>query len=85
MSSLTFGSVFSLGYRYSSPPVAGTTIGLINFIAGIGAFLFPIIFGYLLDLTGTFTAPFFFLSTLAGLALWRCFNLPVEPTKPVTA
>ncbi|MBI5583934.1 MAG: MFS transporter [Deltaproteobacteria bacterium] len=79
MSSVTFGSVFSLGYRYSPPQVAGTTIGLINFIASIGAFLFPIIFGYLLDLTGTFTAPFLFLSSLAFLTLLRVFTLPAEP------
>ncbi len=78
MSSVTFGSVFSLGYRYSPPQVAGTTIGLINFIASIGAFLFPIIFGYLLDLTGTFTVPFLFLSALAFLTL-----LGSSPSRPL--
>lgn len=80
MSSVTFGSVFSLGYRCSPPQVAGTTIGLINFIASIGAFLLPIIFGYLLDLTGTFTVPFLFLSALAFLTLLRVFTLPATLT-----
>ncbi len=85
MSSVTFGSVFSLGYRYSPPQVAGTTIGLINFIASIGAFLFPILFGYLLDLTGAFTVPFLFLSALALVTLLRGFTLPPDSRNPITA
>jgi len=82
MNSVTFGSVFYLAYHYSSPQMAGTTIGLVNFIASIGAFLFPIFFGYLLDLTGTFTLPFLFLSVLALLSLLRVFTLPAQPGKP---
>ncbi len=85
MNSVTFGSVFYLAYHYSSPQMAGTTIGLVNFIASIGAFLFPIFFGYLLDLTGTFALPFLFLSALAVLSLLRVFTLPAQPGKPGTA
>ena len=85
MNSVTFGSVFYLAYRYSPPQIAGTTIGLVNFIASIGAFLFPIFFGYLLDETGTFTIPFLFLSALALLSLLRVCTLPAKPGEPVTA
>lgn len=83
MNSVTFASVFHLAYRIAPPQVAGTTFGLVNFIASVGAFLFPVVFGALLDLTGAFTVPFLFLACLAALAFWRCRALPAEARKTV--
>jgi len=44
-----------------------------------------IFFGFLMDVTGTFTITFLFLSALALLSLLRVFTLPVKPGEPVTA
>ncbi len=83
MNSITFGSVFYLAYRYSPPSVAGTAVGMVNFIASIGAFLFPVIFGYFLDLTETFKISFFFLAALAFSSLLTVFTLSEKAGRPV--
>ncbi|HUU80886.1 MAG TPA: MFS transporter [Acidobacteriota bacterium] len=75
MNSITFGSVFSLTYQIMPPQSAGTAIGLVNFIASIGALTFPIVFGYLIDITEGFKYPFLFLAILAILALPPAFSL----------
>jgi NNP family nitrate/nitrite transporter-like MFS transporter len=84
MNSITFGPVFFLAYRYSPPSVAGTTVGMVNFIASIGAFLFPVIFGYFLDLTEMFKIPFFFLAALAFCSLLTVFTLSEKAGRPVS-
>jgi hypothetical protein len=38
-----------------------------------------------MDVTGTFTIPFLFLSALVLLSLLRVLILPVKPGEPVTA
>jgi nitrate/nitrite transporter NarK len=75
MNSITFGSVFSLAYQIMPPQSAGTAIGLVNFIASMGALIFPIVFGYLIDITEAFKYPFLFLAVLAVLALPPAFSL----------
>ena len=75
MNSVTFGSVFFLAYQTVSAENAGTAIGLVNFIASIGAFLFPVVFGYFIDLTGTFNLSFFFLAALALSCLYPLLTL----------
>jgi hypothetical protein len=54
-----------------------------NFVFALGEC--DIFFGYFMDVTGTFTIPFLFLSALALLSLLRVFALPVKPGEPVTA
>jgi nitrate/nitrite transporter NarK len=73
--------VFFLAYQTVSAENAGTAIGLVNFIASIGAFLFPVIFGYFIDLTGTFSLSFFFLAALALACLYPVFTL--SPTRKI--
>ena len=81
MNSVTFGSVFFLAYQTVSAENAGTAIGLVNFIASIGAFLFPVVFGYFIDLTGTFSLSFFFLAALALACLYPLLSL--SPTRKI--
>jgi nitrate/nitrite transporter NarK len=75
MNSVTFGSVFFLTYQTTTAQNAGTAVGLVNFIASIGAFLFPIVFGYFIDLTGTFSLSFFFLAALSLACLYPVLTL----------
>jgi MFS family permease len=74
LSTVTFGPVFNLTYQIISPASAGRAIGLVNFIACMGALTFPVVFGYLIDLTGSFRYAFLFLSVLSfialGVSLW---------------
>lgn len=81
MNSVTFGSVFYLTYQASAPQIAGTAIGLVNFIASIGAFVFPIIFGYLIDVSGTFEFPFLFLAALAFSSLYFFVTFSTEAVR----
>lgn len=69
LSTVTFGSVYYLTYQIVPPGSAGRAIGLVTFIACLGALIFPIVFGYLMDLTGSFRSSFLFLSLLAISAL----------------
>jgi MFS transporter, NNP family, nitrate/nitrite transporter len=83
MNSVTFGSVFNLAYRHAPPQGAGTVVGTVNFIACVGAFFFPVIFGYFFDLTGTFKVSFLFLTALALLAIFPVFTLSAKTKEPV--
>jgi len=75
LNSLTFGSVFSLTYQIMPPNAAEAAIGLVNFIASMGALLFPVGFGYLIDITGDFRYPFLFLGALAVTTLGLPYRL----------
>lgn len=75
MNSVTFSSIFSLAFQSTSPRSAGTAIGLVNFIASLGALLIPVAFGYLIDKTASFKYPFLFLSMLALLTWAPAYGL----------
>jgi len=47
-------------------PVAGSVIGLISSLGNIGPLLMPVLFGFLIDVTGTFHASVFSVAALAG-------------------
>lgn len=64
-SSLTFTSVFWLAYGLAPVELAGTSIGLVNFIASLGALCFPVAFGFILDQTHSFSWGFVFMMLLA--------------------
>lgn len=65
--SVPFGAIFSYASLTSHRPASGRELSLINFIANIGALVFPPVVGSALDLTGSFTVGFGILA-LAGLA-----------------
>ena len=46
----------------------GTASGLIGAAGGLGGFLLPAVFGWLKDLTGTFSAGFMAFGIVSGLA-----------------
>jgi cyanate permease len=50
--------------RFSSS--IGTVIGLISSLGNMGPMVMPIVFGWLIDLTGTFRASVFFVALVAG-------------------
>jgi fucose permease len=68
LNSITFGSIFFLSFKMIPSSSAGAAMGLVNFIASMGALWFPAIFGYLLDLTHGFVYPFIFVAAMAFLA-----------------
>ncbi|MEM4406451.1 MAG: MFS transporter [Candidatus Methanomethylicaceae archaeon] len=73
MSSVTFGAIFNLCYNMVGESHAGTGFGLLNFIANIGSSIFPVIFGWLVDMTCEYTTSFFFmigLCCVGGLCLF---------------
>ncbi|RJX32499.1 MAG: MFS transporter [Desulfarculus sp.] len=90
-SSLTFASVFWLAYTLAPRELAGTSIGLVNSIASLGALLFPVAFGLILDQTASFAWGFVFLMilSLGGLApagfLYRRANREAQAGPPAGA
>lgn len=69
-----FGVCIDVGGNY-----AGSVSGLMNCVGQIGAFFLAIVFGKIVDSTGSFNAPLFVISGLLfiGSLLW----LLVDPTK----
>jgi hypothetical protein len=74
-SSVTFGAIFFLSARFSQMDLAGTGFGVVNFIANLGSLSFPIVFGYLLDVSGTFSTGFVFMAILAVCGVVMTFSL----------
>lgn len=76
--SVILGFVMSLGSAavFKHIPVyyprhVGSVGGLVGMIGGLGGFVLPISFGYLLDVTGIWTAPFMLLFLLVTISfLW---------------
>jgi MFS family permease len=72
-----------------APRYAGTASGMMNFGFGIAGILSPLVFGALLDLTGTWTAPFCGSIALlvigSGLAFFMRPDRPFEPDMPLPA
>ena len=61
------GVIFQVAsYRFKS--IMGTASGFIGAAGGIGGFLLPSGFGWLKDITGTFSAGFLVLGVVSGLA-----------------
>lgn len=48
-------------------PVAGSVVGLISSLGNIGPLLMPVLFGFLIDVTGTYNASVFSVAALAGV------------------
>ena len=51
--------------RFSSS--LGTLIGLVSSLGNVGPMIMPVVFGWLIDLTGTFRASVFFVALVAGV------------------
>lgn len=50
-------------------PVAGSVVGLISSLGNIGPLLMPVLFGFLIDVTGTYHASVFSVAALAGFVV----------------
>ena len=77
---IPFAAVFSYITRISEEGTSGRGLSVINVVGNIGAFAFPPIIGYVLDVTGSFAVGFGLLAAL-GLAL----GLVVATRLPRTA
>jgi MFS family permease len=66
-----------------APRYAGTASGMMNFGFGIAGILSPLVFGGLLDLTGTWTAPF--CASIALLFVGAVLALWMKPSRPFEA
>jgi len=71
MGSITFGLIFFLSSVASKMEFAASGFGIVNFVANIGSFLLPILFGYLIDISGSFTFSFISMGafSVCGVAM----------------
>ncbi|MCZ4059988.1 MFS transporter [Pantoea sp. LMR881] len=77
-----FVTVFTLPMKRLPQQVMGATIGLVNTGGTLGGFVAPIVMGYLLALTGDYSAVFLFLAgamLLAGLVILPAAAYRVQP------
>ena len=63
--SINFGAIFQLASRATTPDSMGSLLGLINFLANIGAVLFTLLFGWMKDASGSFGWSFAVLAFLS--------------------
>jgi nitrate/nitrite transporter NarK len=63
--SINFGAIFHLAAKATASDSYATLFGFINFLANLGAILFTLMFGFMKDVTGSFTWGFFILAVLA--------------------
>jgi MFS family permease len=63
-----------------APRYAGTASGMMNFGFGLAGIISPLFFGYMIDLTGTWTVPF--LVSIALLLLGAVLAFYLRPDKP---
>jgi nitrate/nitrite transporter NarK len=63
--SINFGAIFHLAAKATAADSYATLFGFINFLANLGAILFTLMFGFMKDVTGSFTWGFFILAVLA--------------------
>ena len=61
---VSFGAIFQLASRATSPDSMGGLVGFINFLANIGAVLFTLLFGWMKDASGSFGWSFAVLAFL---------------------
>jgi nitrate/nitrite transporter NarK len=63
--SINFGAIFHLAAKATTADSYATLFGFINFLANLGAILFTLMFGFMKDVTGSFSWGFFILALLA--------------------
>ena len=63
-----------------APRYAGTASGMMNFGFGLAGIISPIFFGYMIDLTGTWTVPF--TVSIVLLLLGALLTLRLRPDQP---
>jgi len=61
-------------------PYAGSVVGLISSAANIGPLVMPVLFGYLIDVTGTYVASLASVAAVAGIVF--VFGARVLPRVP---
>ena len=75
MSSVTFGPIFFLSSVASKMEFAASGFGIVNFIANLGSFLLPILFGYFIDISGSYLVSFVFMSSLTVIGALMVYSL----------
>ncbi len=65
-----------------APRYAGTASGMMNFGFGLAGIISPVFFGYMIDLTGTWTVPF--VVSIALLLLGAVLASYLRPDRPFT-
>jgi MFS transporter, NNP family, nitrate/nitrite transporter len=80
--SINFGAIFHV-VSVSVPPASlGLMLGLVIFMANLGAFFFTFLFGWFKDLTGTFHWAFAAMTPLFFLGLWVIWFRVAEEDPP---
>lgn len=79
----SFAPVFAL-IPYAArqgPEVAGVSFGLFNTLGNIGSFISPVMIGYVLDTTGSFSLGFSIIGAVAVLGLLGALLIRIESFK----
>lgn len=53
-------------------PYAGTVVGFVTSVSNVGPLVLPVAFGYLIDLTGYYSASLFMVAALGGIIFVGC-------------
>jgi MFS family permease len=77
--SINYGAFFYLASRTAPVDSQATVIGLVNFLANLGAILFTLLFGFLKERFGTFEGGFIVLAALALIAFVWSHSLKETP------
>jgi len=74
---IIIGSIWGIGkaavYKHIPeyfPKEVGVVGGMVGVIGGLGGFVCPILFGYLLDITGLWTSSWMLMLLLSAISLW---------------
>ncbi|MFC0681707.1 MFS transporter [Lysobacter korlensis] len=78
---LYFGPIFAVATRFFGRSVAGLSSGFGNFCANVGGFASALALGVLKDLTGSFSAGFFFLAGVAFVGFLALLVLARMPAR----
>ncbi|MBV8120311.1 MAG: MFS transporter, partial [Alphaproteobacteria bacterium] len=63
-----------------APPYAGSASGIMNFGFGLAGIISPFVFGYVIDVTGSWSVPF--IASLALLLIGAALALRLRPDQP---
>jgi MFS family permease len=63
-----------------APPYAGSASGIMNFGFGLAGIISPFVFGYVIDVTGSWSVPF--IASLALLLVGAALALRLRPDQP---
>jgi hypothetical protein len=65
--------------------LAATGFGIVNFIANVGSLVLPVVFGWFIDVSGAYVAPFYFMGIMSLVGILVTFVLRTMPAHSTAA